>query len=245
MTPSAVARLQRKEKPGKAREAPWMVLWSCPHPRLSSMIYKSLAQIVLKSRQWLVTLATRVNKQYLARDVMRPAYPLLLIGWWSYLQINKILTPHTLIVNEGSSTMDIGRTMLQSYLPCHRLDAGTFGCGVWLYYSSCYCDGERLQCWRERSKVTATSCVYTRGQCVWVLRNGVWDSLPVRNSSDWKSTNFYRDKIDSVSMSNFQFLGYSIHETQKQWKLALHKMFYGHGSAQLHSHMLQWWSVDM
>ena len=34
------------------------------------------------------------------------------------------LAPHTLIVNEGS---DIDRTMLQSYLPHHRLDAGTFG----------------------------------------------------------------------------------------------------------------------
>ena len=33
--------------------------------------------------------------------------------------------------------------------------------GVALLYSSCYCDGERLQCWRERSKVTATSSVYS------------------------------------------------------------------------------------
>lgn len=31
------------------------------------------------------------------------------------------------VVSEGSNTMDIGRTVLQNYLPRHRLDAGTFG----------------------------------------------------------------------------------------------------------------------
>ena len=46
-----------------------------------SMFCKSLAQNCTKSRPWLVTLATRVNKQYLARDVMRPADPPLLPNW--------------------------------------------------------------------------------------------------------------------------------------------------------------------
>ncbi|EPY76592.1 2-hydroxyacyl-CoA lyase 1 isoform 3 [Camelus ferus] len=31
------------------------------------------------------------------------------------------------VVSEGANTMDIGRTVLQNYLPRHRLDAGTFG----------------------------------------------------------------------------------------------------------------------
>uniref|UniRef100_A0A3P9L2U7 2-hydroxyacyl-CoA lyase 1 n=1 Tax=Oryzias latipes TaxID=8090 RepID=A0A3P9L2U7_ORYLA len=36
--------------------------------------------------------------------------------------------PHDcIIVSEGANTMDIGRTMLNNYLPRHRLDAGTFG----------------------------------------------------------------------------------------------------------------------
>uniref|UniRef100_A0A8C8A0G3 2-hydroxyacyl-CoA lyase n=1 Tax=Oryzias sinensis TaxID=183150 RepID=A0A8C8A0G3_9TELE len=36
--------------------------------------------------------------------------------------------PHDcVIVSEGANTMDIGRTMLNNYLPRHRLDAGTFG----------------------------------------------------------------------------------------------------------------------
>uniref|UniRef100_A0A8D3E8T5 2-hydroxyacyl-CoA lyase 1 n=2 Tax=Scophthalmus maximus TaxID=52904 RepID=A0A8D3E8T5_SCOMX len=38
------------------------------------------------------------------------------------------LLPHDcIIVSEGANTMDIGRTMLNNYLPRHRLDAGTFG----------------------------------------------------------------------------------------------------------------------
>lgn len=32
-----------------------------------------------------------------------------------------------IIVSEGANTMDIGRTVLQNYLPRHRLDAGSFG----------------------------------------------------------------------------------------------------------------------
>ena len=33
---------------------------------------------------------------------------------------------HSIIVSEGSNTMDIGRTILMNELPKHRLDAGTY-----------------------------------------------------------------------------------------------------------------------
>ncbi|XP_041367654.1 2-hydroxyacyl-CoA lyase 1-like [Gigantopelta aegis] len=42
-------------------------------------------------------------------------------------EIQKILPSDCLIINEGSNTMDIGRTMLLNHFPRHRLDAGTFG----------------------------------------------------------------------------------------------------------------------
>lgn len=41
--------------------------------------------------------------------------------------ISKLLPRDCFIVSEGAHTMDIGRTMLNNYLPRHRLDAGTFG----------------------------------------------------------------------------------------------------------------------
>jgi len=47
-----------------------------------------------------------------------------------YCALNEIklaLPRDCLIINEGSNTMDIGRTMLPNFLPRRRLDAGTFG----------------------------------------------------------------------------------------------------------------------
>ncbi|XP_038597887.1 2-hydroxyacyl-CoA lyase 1 [Tachyglossus aculeatus] len=41
--------------------------------------------------------------------------------------IQQQLPKDCIIVSEGANTMDIGRTVLQNYLPRHRLDAGTFG----------------------------------------------------------------------------------------------------------------------
>ncbi|XP_048415994.1 2-hydroxyacyl-CoA lyase 1 isoform X3 [Stegostoma tigrinum] len=41
--------------------------------------------------------------------------------------IQAMLPKDCIIVSEGANTMDISRTVLQNYLPRHRLDAGTFG----------------------------------------------------------------------------------------------------------------------
>ncbi|XP_023571550.1 2-hydroxyacyl-CoA lyase 1 isoform X3 [Octodon degus] len=41
--------------------------------------------------------------------------------------VQKQLPKDCFVVSEGANTMDIGRTVLQNYLPRHRLDAGTFG----------------------------------------------------------------------------------------------------------------------
>merc|ERR1719506_2747791 len=41
--------------------------------------------------------------------------------------INKHIPKDVVIVNEGSDTMDIGRTVLMNSLPRKRLDAGTWG----------------------------------------------------------------------------------------------------------------------
>uniref|UniRef100_A0A674NFV7 2-hydroxyacyl-CoA lyase n=1 Tax=Takifugu rubripes TaxID=31033 RepID=A0A674NFV7_TAKRU len=41
--------------------------------------------------------------------------------------VSQLLPHDCIIISEGANTMDIGRTMLNNYLPRHRLDAGTFG----------------------------------------------------------------------------------------------------------------------
>ncbi|XP_059519998.1 2-hydroxyacyl-CoA lyase 1 isoform X4 [Myotis daubentonii] len=44
-----------------------------------------------------------------------------------FYHVQEQLPRDCMVVSEGANTMDIGRTVLQNYLPRHRLDAGTFG----------------------------------------------------------------------------------------------------------------------
>uniref|UniRef100_A0A8C6EH53 2-hydroxyacyl-CoA lyase n=1 Tax=Moschus moschiferus TaxID=68415 RepID=A0A8C6EH53_MOSMO len=44
-----------------------------------------------------------------------------------FYHVQEQLPRDCIVVSEGANTMDIGRTVLQNYLPRHRLDAGTFG----------------------------------------------------------------------------------------------------------------------
>ena len=50
------------------------------------------------------------------------------MGYYRVLkEIRDALPRDAILVNEGSNTMDIGRQVLPTYLPRHRLDAATFG----------------------------------------------------------------------------------------------------------------------
>ncbi len=50
------------------------------------------------------------------------------MGYYRVLRDVQALLPRdAMIVSEGASTMDIGRQVLNNYLPRHRLDAGTWG----------------------------------------------------------------------------------------------------------------------
>jgi 2-hydroxyacyl-CoA lyase 1 len=50
------------------------------------------------------------------------------MGYYRVLrEVRDTIPREAIIVNEGASTMDIGRTVLPNYLPRHRLDAGSFG----------------------------------------------------------------------------------------------------------------------
>ena len=59
------------------------------------------------------------------------------MGYYRVLrEIRDMLPRDAMLINEGASTMDIGRQVLPTYLPRHRLDAGTFGTmGVGLSYA--------------------------------------------------------------------------------------------------------------
>ncbi|XP_005089635.1 2-hydroxyacyl-CoA lyase 1 isoform X2 [Aplysia californica] len=66
--------------------------------------------------------ANQKNVQAMSQDVTVP-----MNYYAAYSEVQSAIPQNSLIVNEGSNTMDIGRTMLPNLLPRHRLDAGTFG----------------------------------------------------------------------------------------------------------------------
>ncbi|XP_067650519.1 2-hydroxyacyl-CoA lyase 1-like [Haliotis asinina] len=79
------------------------------------------------SSPWWKTLKAKVADNRKAVQAMCEDVSVPLNYYAAYWPITKLLPRNCLIVNEGSNTMDIGRTMLPNFLPRHRLDAGTFG----------------------------------------------------------------------------------------------------------------------
>lgn len=66
--------------------------------------------------------ANQKNVQGMCQDASVP-----LNYYAAYSEVQNAIPNNCMIINEGSNTMDIGRTMLPNLFPRHRLDAGTFG----------------------------------------------------------------------------------------------------------------------
>ncbi|XP_065882805.1 2-hydroxyacyl-CoA lyase 1-like [Dysidea avara] len=89
---------------------------------------------VSKSSQWWKDLSQKIGSNTRANQLLAADKSLPMSFYCAYNEICSLLPRNAIIVNEGSSTMDIGRTVLFNELPRHRLDAGTFatmgvGCG--------------------------------------------------------------------------------------------------------------------
>lgn len=76
---------------------------------------------------WWKTLKEKINlnMQVVAQSVNNESIPMNF--YCAFNVVQKLLPKDCIIVSEGASTMDIGRSMLPNYLPRHRLDAGSFG----------------------------------------------------------------------------------------------------------------------
>ncbi|GMT14798.1 hypothetical protein PFISCL1PPCAC_6095, partial [Pristionchus fissidentatus] len=81
-----------------------------------------------KNGDWMNSLVENreKNKRAVEDMVNDNALPL---GYYAAYQPITVWTEDkdVIVINEGANTMDIGRTMLKSFLPRRRLDAGTFG----------------------------------------------------------------------------------------------------------------------
>ncbi|XP_069110665.1 2-hydroxyacyl-CoA lyase 1-like [Argopecten irradians] len=80
-----------------------------------------------KAAPWWKILRGKIEQNQQSVQKMMSEKSLPLNFYAAYEDIQKLLPKDCMIVSEGSSTMDISRTMIPNYLPRHRLDAGTYG----------------------------------------------------------------------------------------------------------------------
>ena len=78
-------------------------------------------------KEWLHTLKQRIQKNTAATEQLMSDDSTPMSYYRAYKDIREVITRDTIVVSEGSNSMDIGRGMMLNHLPRHRLDAGTFG----------------------------------------------------------------------------------------------------------------------
>lgn len=77
--------------------------------------------------EWWSTLKEKIVSNAKASKALALEVKVPMNYYMVFHHISQLLPQDCVIVSEGANTMDIGRTMLNNYLPRHRLDAGTFG----------------------------------------------------------------------------------------------------------------------
>lgn len=83
-------------------------------------------QYPLESKWW-KTLREKMRSNEAASKELASQKSLPMNYYTVFYHVQEQLPKDCIVVSEGANTMDIGRTVLQNYLPRHRLDAGTFG----------------------------------------------------------------------------------------------------------------------
>nr|XP_060494612.1 2-hydroxyacyl-CoA lyase 1 isoform X2 [Panthera onca] len=76
---------------------------------------------------WWKTLREKMKSNEAASKELASQKSLPMNYYTVFYHVQEQLPRDCFVVSEGANTMDIGRTVLQNYLPRHRLDAGTFG----------------------------------------------------------------------------------------------------------------------
>ncbi|KAM5279562.1 2-hydroxyacyl-CoA lyase 1 [Ctenodactylus gundi] len=77
--------------------------------------------------EWWKTLREKMKINEAASRELASKTSLPMNYYTVFYHVQKQLPSDCFVVSEGANTMDIGRTVLQNYLPRLRLDAGTFG----------------------------------------------------------------------------------------------------------------------
>ncbi|XP_070575616.1 2-hydroxyacyl-CoA lyase 1-like [Ptychodera flava] len=100
---------------------------------VTDQLTKSFASLYRSSFQypsstpWWDELKAKIDVNVKTSEALAADTSLPMNYYTVFAKIRQYLPKDAIVVNEGSNTMDIGRTMIPNFLPRHRLDAGTFG----------------------------------------------------------------------------------------------------------------------
>ncbi|KAM6223853.1 2-hydroxyacyl-CoA lyase 1 [Rhynchocyon petersi] len=94
--------------------------------QLLDQFHKSPWQFPAESRWW-TTLREKMQINEAASKELASQTSLPMNYYTVFYHVQEQLPRDCYVVSEGANSMDIGRTVLQNFLPRHRLDAGTFG----------------------------------------------------------------------------------------------------------------------
>lgn len=100
---------------------------------ISAVVSQLLQNVQIKGwtyspdTEWWGTLKSKISANTKISQALALQSTLPMNYYTVFHHISNFLPRDCIIVSEGANTMDIGRTMLNNYLPRHRLDAGTFG----------------------------------------------------------------------------------------------------------------------
>jgi len=96
-----------------------------------------------KDSEWWKTLASKVTQNEKVSADLASDRSVPMNFYYPLTTIQNMLPRDCNIMQEGAQTMDIGRTILQNYRPCSRLDAGTWGTmGVGLGQVIAFCTAQ-------------------------------------------------------------------------------------------------------
>ncbi|XP_032115004.1 2-hydroxyacyl-CoA lyase 1 isoform X9 [Sapajus apella] len=155
--------------------------------------------------KWWKTLREKMKSNEAASKELASKKSLPMNYYTVFYHVQEQLPRDCFVVSEGANTMDIGRTVLQNYLPRHRLDAGTFrtmGVGLGFAIAAAMVakdrsPGQRVICVEGDSAFgfsgmeVETICRYNLPIILLVVNNnGIYQGFDMNT---WKETSKFRD----------------------------------------------------
>ena len=80
-----------------------------------------------KNTEWWKTILAKCEENRVVNETLISDRSVPMNFYCALDILSTFLSKECVVVSEGASTMDIGRTMLPTHYPGHRLDAGTYG----------------------------------------------------------------------------------------------------------------------